>query len=118
MDELQQIPYSNNAKKKNKAPDNMFIGILIGILFPSIGIIIMYFLWGHGNPQSFFTMFFETKNYFRIDKASKVLSLSMITNLLPFYYFLNRKKYLTARGILFAMFIYGVIIAIYKFVLQ
>ncbi len=117
MEDLQQIPYNLNKKrKKNRGPDNLFAGIFIGLIFPMSGVLLLYFFWGNGDFKSYCTMFFDTHNYLRIDKASKVLSLSMITNLIPFFHFLNKKKYLSARGILCSMFIYGIIILLYKFV--
>lgn len=119
MEDLRQIPYNlDNKKKKNHSPDHIIAGLLIGLVFPLSGVLLLYFFWGNGDFKSYCTMFFDTHNYLRVDKASKVLSLSMITNLIPFYYFLNKKKYQTARGVLTAMFVYGIIIVLYKFVWQ
>jgi len=119
MDDLRQIPYNLDKKRKqNRGPDHILAGLIIGLIFPLSGVLLLYFFWGDGDFKSYFSMFFNTHNYLRVDKASKVLSLSMITNLIPFYYFLNKKKYRTARGVLTAMFIYGIIIVMYKFVWQ
>lgn len=118
MSELPQIPYNLNAnKKKNKGPDNLFAGVLIGLICPVVAVLVLYFLWGHGDFNSYITAFTDFHNSSRLNDASKVLSLSMIINLIPFYYFLNRKKYYTARGVIVSMFIYGIIVVLYKFVL-
>lgn len=118
MSELQNIPYNlNSKKKKNRSPDNMFLGLLIGLVFPITGVIILYFLWGNNSGlASYFGMFFDIHNSSKVNAASKVISISMFTNLIPFYYFINRKKYQTARGIILSMFFYAILILLYKFV--
>lgn len=116
MPDLQEIPYNLRIrKKKNTGPDNLLAGLIIGLLFPTIGVLILYFFWGGGDVKNYVSMFFDIKSS-RINVASKILSLAMFTNLIPFYFFLNKKKYRTARGIILSMFIYGIIILLYKFV--
>ncbi len=102
-------------QKANNAP----LGLLIGILFPLLGVLLLYFFWsGNNSFGSYLKMFIQFNYPSMMNMASKVLSLSMISNLIPFYYFLNRKKYQTVRGLLISMVLYLVLIVLYKFVWQ
>jgi len=111
-----QQPFNFSGRKKG--PDSALIGLIAGLVFPVLGIMLLFFFWGDGNFGKYLGMFFDLKNYIKIDRASKVLSLSLIANLIPFYYFLNRKKYQTTKGIILATFLYCVLIVLYKFVWQ
>lgn len=105
-------------RNKKKGPDSAAVGLIAGLIFPVIGILLLYFFWGNGSYAKYLGMFFETNNPFRMDSASKVLSLSLIANLAPFYFFLNRKCYQTTKGIILASFLYCLLIVMYKFVWQ
>jgi hypothetical protein len=113
-------PYPGSRPYKKKVgPDAAPFGLLIGLVFPLLGLIVLYFVWARdtsfGNYLKMFTAF---DSPILMGTASKALSLSMIANLLPFYFFLNRKQYLTVRGILIAMVLIGVMVVLYKFVWQ
>ncbi len=116
----QQNPYPNpRPYKKKQGPDSAAFGLLVGIIFPILGILVLYFLWADSYSfGSYLRMFTEFNSPALMNNASKVISLSMIANLLPFYYFLNRKQYLTVRGILVSMVLLGVLVVLYKFVWQ
>jgi amino acid permease len=111
-------PSPHGAFRKKKGPDSAALGLLAGIVFPVLGILVLYFFWGSGSFPKYIQMFFDTNNPFRMDKASKVVSLSLIANLIPFYYFLNRKSYQTTKGIILASFLYCLLIVMYKFIWQ
>jgi len=87
-------------------------GVLIGLVTPLVGFVIMYFIWGHGMP---FNTFIRTliNNH---DTASKVLSLALLLNLLPFSLYTRKRLDYTARGILVATMLYAVFIVLIKYV--
>jgi|GEM_PF-389042 len=116
-----QDPYRPNPRpyRKKAGPDNAAAGFLIGLLFPLLGVLLLYFFWtGQASFASYLKMFVAFDSPVLLSNASKVISLSMIANLLPFYFFLNRKQYLTVRGILMSMVLIGVLIVLYRFVWQ
>lgn len=105
--------------RKKVGPDSAVFGLLIGLLFPVVGLFILYFVWsGDTTLVNYLKMFTAFNSPILMNTASKALSLAMITNLVPFYFFLNRKQYLTVRGILMSMVLIGVMIVLYKFVWQ
>jgi hypothetical protein len=118
--ESSQNPIINmRPHKKKVGPDAALFGLLVGLLFPVVGLFVLYFVWsGNTTLVNYFKMFVSFDSPTLMTTASKALSLAMITNLIPFYFFLNRKQYLTVRGILISMVLIGVMIVLYKFVWQ
>lgn len=105
--------------KKKTGPDAAAFGLLVGLVFPFLGLIVLFFLWARDTSfGEYVKMFTAFNSPTLMNTASKALSLSMIANLIPFYFFLNRKQYLTVRGILISMVLIGVLIVLYKFVWQ
>lgn len=105
--------------KKKFGPDAAAFGLLAGLLFPAVGLLVLYFVWSRDTSfGEYLRMFTAFDSPILMNTASKALSLSMIANLIPFYFFLNRKQYLTVRGILISMVLIGVLIVLYKFVWQ
>jgi hypothetical protein len=105
--------------RKRIGPDAAPFGLLVGLLFPIVGLSILYFVWsGDTTLVNYIKMFAAFDSPVLMSTASKALSLAMITNLIPFYFFLNRKQYMTVRGILISMVLIGVMIVLYKFVWQ
>ena len=88
------------------------IGLIIGLLLPLVGIVIVYFIWSHGSSFSDFT------NNMKINHslAAKVLSLSIIANILPFILYTNKRRDMAARGVFIATMLYAVVIVLLKFV--
>lgn len=114
-----QNPYSIGSHKKKKGPDSAPFGLLIGLLFPIIGLFVLYFILpGHSSLKNYFRIFTAFGIPALMGAASKTLSLATIANLAPFYFFLNRKQYLTVRGLLMSMVLILVLIVLYKFVWQ
>ncbi len=87
-------------------------GLIIGIIFPMLGMLVMYLIKFTGTP---FTEFIRvmTSNH---KVAAMVLSLSLLANAIPFIYYTNKRLDFTARGILIATMLYAVIIVLLKFV--
>lgn len=108
-------PYDIYRKKPKKAKnDSAALGFLVGILFPILGLILVYFLMYNSFGFKFYLNIFKGEPTF--SAASKPISLAMITNLAPFYFFLNRRQYQMTKGIIIATAIYGVLFVLYKFV--
>ena|SRR5690554_2308861 len=121
-----KAPYQHTRKKdigknrnSSKRFDNALLGLVLGIVFPLLALVVMYFFrFGDYSMSKYFSMFVDLKNPYLLNEASKVVSLSMIANLIPFYFFLNRKFYQTTKGVIIASFFYVILILMYKFVWQ
>src|ERR1700744_2492213 len=87
------------------------LGLIIGLILPSVGMAIMYLIWAHGSSVSVFASELLSNH----DLASKVLSLSLLINILPFSYYTSKRLDNTARGILIATVLYFVFIVLLKF---
>ena len=97
---------------KMKIKDTIWIGIICGILAPSIGILI--FVLTNYSEQTLH-QFVNTTIEGKI--LSPLLSLYAVINLGLFYLFLHFDRLYSARGVIFSTILYGVLIVILKFVL-
>ena len=88
------------------------VGFVIGLLFPFIGLFIMYLLWGHHEGIADFLSSVMRSH----DLAGKVFSLSLLANLAPFLYFTTKRLDYSARGVFIATMIYVLVIVLIKFV--
>ncbi|MCD6064996.1 MAG: hypothetical protein K0R82_2907 [Flavipsychrobacter sp.] len=87
-------------------------GLIIGILFPLLGVIITYFVKFKGVPfPEYITSLFSNGKL-----GSMVLSLSALLNIIPFLFYTNKRLDLTARGIMVATLLYFVLFVLIKFV--
>lgn len=100
-----------------KTYDKGIIGLLSGLIVIALGVVIIKFL-RHGTYSfgDYLKFFYTFENPFLLSEASKILSLALFGLLAPFYFFLNRKCYMAARGVLISAMIVGVFIIMYKFV--
>jgi hypothetical protein len=90
--------------------DHFWIGVLLGLLAPSMGIIIFYYTnFPRENMKNFIEISVREK------MLSPLLSLCAVINLGVFYLFIHFEKYLSARGIIFSTFAYGFLIVVLKF---
>jgi len=87
-------------------------GFVIGILLPIIGLFIMYGLWGHGEGMG---KFLHELTVLR-GMAAKVMTLSLLVNLVPFVYYTGKRLDYTARGIFVATMLYAMVVVLVKFV--
>ena len=92
--------------------DIPILGFIIGLLLPLVGVIIMYFLWG--NHEGIFE-FIRSLTHLK-GMASKVLTLSLLINLVPFVFYTSKRLDQTAKGVFIATMIYAVIVVFIKFV--
>lgn len=87
------------------------LGLILGILFPILGVLIMYFIKFNSEPfVDFIKILFSQPKV-----GAMIFSLGIIGNLIPFLYYTNRRLDLTARGVLVATMLYAVLIIILRF---
>lgn len=99
---------------KSKRRDSLKVGLIIGLFAPVIGFIIygLYWSWNFNRTLGYFyeDLFIGTPAY-----RSSILSLSILINLIPFFIFIRKEKYQTARGVLLAVFVYVPFVIYFKF---
>jgi hypothetical protein len=87
-------------------------GFLIGLFLPFIGMIVMYNFWGH--HEGFFTFLGSLTRLKGM--AAKVVTLSILINLVPFVYCINKHFDYALRGIFIATMLYALFIVLIMFV--
>lgn len=95
-----------------KLKDSMLLGIPAGLLGPTLGILIFYFINFTGDS---FSAFIDASVKEKL--LSPLLSLSAVINLGIFYLFIHFEYYYAARGVILSTLLYGLVIVILKFVL-
>ena len=88
------------------------LGFIIGILLPIAGLFVMYNLWGHGEGITAFLKSLTAQP----GLAAKVLTLSLLANLIPFVYYTNKRLDYAARGVFIATMLYALLVVLIKFV--
>ena len=88
------------------------VGFLIGLVAPLAGFMVMYLLWGSGVPLPEFYSNVTTSH----DQGSKVFTLSLLANLVPFVIFNSRRYYQASQGVFTITMVFVVLIVLYKFV--
>jgi hypothetical protein len=63
-------------------------------------------------------MFLPGNTALRLSQASKVVSLSLIGQLIPFYFFLNKKAMHATKGIVMASMLWALLVIFYLFIWQ
>jgi hypothetical protein len=92
--------------------NNAIFGCIIGLVLPLLGMVIVYLILFKG-----FTFDLYLSRIFSDGRiAAKVITLSILTNVVPFIFYTNRKLDLTGRGLLVATMLYAVLIVLLKFV--
>ena len=90
--------------------DHPIVGFLIGLIGPSIGILLFYYFnFRTSDLGEFLDLSVKEK------LLSPLLSLCCVINLGLFYLFIHYEKLLTSRGIILSTFLYGFIIVMLKF---
>ena len=103
------MEFLNKMINKNKF-DHLFIGLILGLMAPTLGIIIFFYSkFSESNLSEFLTISIQEK------MLSPLLSLFAVINLAVFYSFIQFDKLHTAKGIILATFIYGLAIVLLKF---
>jgi Mg/Co/Ni transporter MgtE len=89
------------------------VGFIIGLVLPFVGFFIVYLLWrsrGEGFGE------FARSLTHRSGMTSKVLTLSLLPNLIPFIYCNMKRLDYAMKGIVIATCLYAVFIFIIMFV--
>jgi hypothetical protein len=95
--------------------DVPIIGFIYGLFLPVFGFIIMYFWWGKGLHRLSLGEFVSRLSHDH-KVFARVLTMSILINLIPFVY-CNYKRYdYTMRGIVVATMLYAVLIVLIMFV--
>lgn len=93
--------------------DSLKLGTIMGLIVPALGFLIFY-LWSFSKVSlSYFVQY-----AIQIEAVSKVLSLSLLPNLLVFFLYIRKNYYFTARGILLSTFIWTLAIVLVKFLAE
>lgn len=88
------------------------IGFIIGILLPIVGFAVVYLIWFNGRELSSVLRLMMADG----KTASKVMTLSLLANLIPFVYCNNKRYDYTMRGIVTATMLYAALIVMVMFV--
>ncbi len=101
------VPFHSLMKRNVPA-----LGLVIGLVFPILGMLVMYLIKFNGTPFNGFVNALVHDH----KVAAMILSLSLLANAIPFIYYTNKRLDLTARGILIATMLYAVLIVMLRFV--
>lgn len=93
-----------------KTKNTILFGLMLGLIAPAVIMGIGYLFVE--NDFSFYVFLVRLKS---MGTLMKVVSLSCLINLLFFYYYLNREAYLTVKGLIFSVIIYGLLTAGFTF---
>jgi len=94
---------------KNRFDSTLF-GIIFGIMGPVIGFFLYYYIFRQEPTLAGFWNIAKQHT-----NLPKVMSLSVITNLLIFFIFIWSNRLLSSRGVLLGTFLWVVVIIYYKF---
>jgi uncharacterized BrkB/YihY/UPF0761 family membrane protein len=89
---------------KLKWTKEITLGLLIGVVSPFVFMLLIIFVMSDFDGTQFLSYFESVLSNFNY--LSKYLSLGLISNLIWFYFFLNREKYEYTRGIILGMLCY------------
>lgn len=96
----------------NMKRDSPILGFVIGLVLPLVGLFVMYTIWG--SHEGVFE--FVKGLTHRRGMATKVFTLSLLTNLIPFAYCNIKRIDYTMRGIFVITMIYVALIVMAMFV--
>ena len=89
------------------------VGLFIGLFMPLLGLVLVYFILGQGLGFSSFL----NQLVARPSQAAKVISLSVLANLIPFLYFNRRRLDQTVKGIVIATVLYMLVFIYVKYLM-
>ena len=94
--------------------DKLPIGLVVGVIGPFFGFLI-YGLYYTLSRDITFSHFVNNVFLSSHDTIAPILSLSILFNIIPFYFFINRHFYKSGRGILLSFFLYAILIVYFRF---
>ena len=89
------------------------VGFILGLILPVIGFFIVYLGW-HSSGESVGQ--FARSLTHRSGMTSKVLTLSLLANLIPFMYFNTKRLDYAMKGVVIATCLYALLIVFVMFV--
>ena len=92
-----------------KRLDSMALGLIAGLVLPLITLVLVWVIRYEGGLGEFLSSFQ------RIGVLSKVISLSVIPNLLLFFIFIWTNRTFSARGVIFATLVVAMVMLVLKF---
>lgn len=114
ISDLEKEVYAQNKSRNQQAKfdfDKMWLGVILGVLAPLVTMYVYYLInFNHISVTKFIN------HLFKAQIQSSFLSLCVVSNLLVFFIFIWSEKYLSARGVLLATFIYGGAVVYLKFI--
>lgn len=90
--------------------NKLFIGMLIGVLLPIIMSFALYYFLYRGELE--FLPFLH--QMVQIGSIGKLLSISVLPNLVVFLIAINKERLLAARGIVTSTIIYAIIVIAFR----
>lgn len=90
---------------KKKSLDSLALGIIIGLLLPTIIFLTIYFIKYKSGAYGYLGF----KNILG-SIAPRIMSLCSIANLVPFYFFLQTNRMLSVRGVLIGTAIIAILV--------
>lgn len=89
--------------------DTLLVGLLPALLIP---LVVMLIFWGLKSDAGLFQFIVDFQ---RMGMLSKMVSLSVIPNLLLFFLFIWTKRDLSARGVIYGTFLWAFVMLTLKF---
>ena len=83
----------------------LLFGVIIGVISPLLFLPLLIYIMSISDGYSFSVLWDQLLS--NSMDSSKYISLALVSNLLWFYFFLNREKYYQTRGIILGMICYA-----------
>lgn len=93
--------------------NKLYIGILVGLTLPVIMSFILYFALYKGELE--YMAFLN--QLINMGSIGKLLSISVLPNLVVFFIAINLERLLAARGIVTSTVFYALVVIIFKFLI-
>ncbi len=91
--------------------NKLIIGIIIGLILPIITAGVLYLSLFKGKIEFMEFLF----RLMEVDGMGKLISISVLSNMIVFLIAVNTERLLAARGILTSTVIYGLVVFAFKF---
>jgi hypothetical protein len=92
--------------------DHIGVGIILGLLGAGLGFLLFGFVFTLGTSTNLGTFFYDLAYGVTAMYQDKVVTVSILTDVVIFYYFIKKEWYQLSRGILFVV-IASVPVALY-----
>lgn len=93
--------------------NKLYIGLIVGLVLPIIMSFALYYFLYHGGLE--YLPFIE--QMVSMGSIGKLLSISVLPNLVVFLIAINLERLLAARGIVTATILYAIVVIVIRFLL-